>query len=436
MKPPVALLVAALLAACAVSASASFAQEPEALATPAGAAAAADAPVPVPEPSEKALRYYRSGMRLWFVYAVWGVAVPFAWIATGASARLRTFSARLAGGRWYPTIAVYLLLFLAIGFLIELPLDYFAGFVRQHAYGLSNQTLGKWLGDAVKGLGVSTAMMLAFGWLPFWLLRRSPHRWWLWCALLAVPLTAFLVLVQPIWIDPLFNEFGPMKDRQLEAEILALAERAGIEGSRVFEVAKSVDTEAVNAYVTGIGATKRIVLWDTILAKVPHDSLLFVMGHEMGHYVLHHLWKLVALVPLLVLAGLWFVHRASGAVLARFGRRIGFSELGDVAALPLLSLLFGLFLFAATPVVNAVTRHYEHQSDVFGLELTRDNRAAAEAFVALQRENLGNPRPGWVYRMWRSSHPTLGDRIDFANSYRPWDTGDPLQYGHLVRPPG
>jgi Zn-dependent protease with chaperone function len=130
----------------------------------------------------------------------------------------------------------------------------------------------------------------------------SPRRWWLWTGLAAVPFIVLMLLIAPIWIDPLFNKFGPMKDEALEAQILALADRAGIAGSRVFEVDKSVDTKAVNAYVTGVGQTKRIVLWDTIIAKLERRELLFVMGHEMGHYVLGHVPETIAFLSLVILA--------------------------------------------------------------------------------------------------------------------------------------
>lgn len=383
------------------------------------------APVEVPVPSEKALRYYRSGNLLWAVSTLWGLLVPLAWLATGASAGLRTRVRRWTGGRWYPTVTLFLLLFVVLGFLIDLPLAYYAGYLRQHAYGLSNQTLGKWTADQLKSLGLALAATTLFAWVPFWLLARSPRRWWLWTAALAVPFIVLLVLVAPIWIDPLFNEFGPMRDRALEADILALAERAGIAGSRVFEVDKSVDTEAVNAYVTGLGGTKRIVLWDTLLAKLERRQVLFVMAHEMGHYVLGHVWKTLLALPLLGFAALWLVHRTSGALLARFGARFGFRELADVAATPLLVLLFGLFLLLVSPLLLAHSRSLEREADRFGLELTRDPRAAAEAFVRLQQENLSHPRPGALYRTWRASHPSLGERIDFCNAYRPRETDPP-----------
>lgn len=427
----VALLVG-LFAAPLAAQSAATAADPTA--SPAAAAPdSATGPVPVPVPSEKAMRYYRSGNWLWGVATVWGFLVPLAWVATGWSARLRSLAARWTGGRWYPTVVVYFLLFAALGFLIDLPLAYYSDYVRPHAYDLSNQTLGKWLGDGLKGLAVGMVVSALFAWVPFWLLRRSPKRWWLWTAALSVPFVALIVLVTPIWIDPLFNEFGPMQDKALEADILSLAERAGISGGRVYEVDKSVDTEAVNAYVTGIGGTQRIVLWDTILQKLSREQLLFVMAHEMGHYVLGHVPKTLVVVPLLVLAGLWLIHRTSGALLARYGKRFGFTELSDVAAAPWLILLFGIFMFAISPLFLAYSRSMEHESDRFGLELTRDNRAAAEAFVRLQEENLGNPRPGWLYKLWRSSHPPLGERIDFCNGYRPWESGEPLAYGDRFR---
>jgi STE24 endopeptidase len=401
----------------------------------AGAAAAGSAErVPVPPPSEKALRYYRSGNVLWVIATIWGLAVPALLLFTGFSARLRDASQKI-GRVWFFTIAVYGILFTLVTFVLDLPLAYYVGYVRQHAYGLSDQTAAKWWSDAFKSLALGCIFTALILWFPYLLLRKSPRRWWLYTGLATIPLLALLLLIAPIWIEPLFNDFGPMKNKALESRILALADRAGIEGSRVYEVNKSVDTKTVNAYVTGIFNTKRIVLWDTILAKLQPPEVLFVMGHEMGHYVLGHTWQYILLGSALALFGLWVIHRTAGWLIARYRDRFGFSELADVASVPLMALLFSLVSLVLTPAILAVSRHNEHESDRFGLEITRDNRDCATAFVKLQQENLGNPRPGPLYKLWRSTHPPLGERIDFCNEYRPWETGRTLKYGDLIAGP-
>jgi STE24 endopeptidase len=391
-------------------------------------------PVPVPQPSEEAMRYYRSGNVLWLIGTVWGLAVPALLLFTGLSARMRD-AARKIGRKPFFTITLYGILFTLLTFILDLPLSYYQGFVRQHAYGLSSQAAGKWWTDTFIGLAISCVFIALTLWFPYWLLRKSPRRWWLYSGLAVAPLLALMLFVTPIWIEPSFNDFGPMKDKALESRILALADRAGIEGGRVYEVNKSVDTKTVNAYVTGFLNTKRIVLWDTLLAKLSDREALLVMGHEMGHYVLGHVPQLIALGTALALLGLWVVHRTAGGLIARYRQRFGFSELSDVASVPLMALLFSLVTFLLSPAIFAFTRHNEHEADRFGLEITRDNHDCATAFVKLQQENLSNPRPGRLFKLWRSTHPPLGERIDFCNQYRPWEQGEPLKYEELIRGP-
>jgi STE24 endopeptidase len=390
--------------------------------------------VAVPPPTGKALSYYRSGNVLWWVNVAWGLLIPVLFLFTGFSARLRNLAQRL-GRKWFFVIAVYVVLFTLINSVISLPLTYYEEFARQHAYGLSNQTFGKWFSDSLKSLAVGLIAGVLFLWVPYLLLRRSPRRWWLYSALLSIPFLIFVMLVSPIWIDPLFNRLGPMKDRQLERKILELADRAGIEGSRVFEVDKSVDTKAVNAYVTGFGGTKRIVLWDTLLAKLNSDEVLVVMAHEMGHYVLGHVVSTILFGSVLVIVTLYVAWQLSNALILRHGNRFGFDRLSDIASLPLLILLVDLASLAVSPAALAFSRYHEHEADRFALEITRSNHAAATAFVKLQEENLGVPRPGLVYKIWRASHPPIGERIDFCNEYRPWETGEPSRYASRFKPP-
>jgi Zn-dependent protease with chaperone function len=375
-----------------------------------------DAPVGVPPPSSQAVRYYRSGNVIWAVEQLLGFGVPAILLFSGLSARLRTFARRVTGRRFYPTLVVYLTLLSLLLFVVELPMSYYVGYLREHAYGLSTQRLGKWFGDQAKGLAIGVVVAAVTLWAPYLLLARSPRRWWLWTGLLALPFFVLSLLVAPIWIAPLFNKFGPMQDRALEAQVLALAERAGVEGARVFQVDKSVDTSKVNAYVTGVGRTKRIVLWDTLLRRLTPSQTLFVVGHEIGHYVLGHVWISILFSSGLVMAGLYGVHRTAGLLLGRYADRFGFDRLSDVASAPLLMLLLSVFSFAITPAALAFSRYHERQADRFGLELTRDCRAAASAFIALQQQNLAVPRPGRLYKFFRASHPPIGERVDFINA--------------------
>ena len=420
-------------------------------------------PVAVPEPSPLAMDYYRSGVWIWFIVQAWGLAVPAVILFSGLSGRMRDLARRIAspgatGGlptsvrgesalvgeppvapgeaiprlrralSWFGTIALYAIFYLALTYLIDLPLDYYLGYVRSHHYGLSNQTIGRWFEEGLKGLAVSMVVAALFLWIPYLVLSKSPKRWWLWTGLLTLPFAIGGAIVKPIWIDPLFHDFGPMTDKALEGKILALADRAGIDGGRVFEVDMSRDTKTVNAYVTGLFGTKRIVLWDTLLARLDDKEVLAVMGHEMGHYVLNHIAWDVSLSTLGSLALLFLVDRTGRALVARYGRRFRIDRLSDVASVPLMVMLLHAFNLVGAPIQLAVSRMMEHEADRFSLEITRANHSAASSFVKLQHENLSNPRPGWLSVLWRSSHPSIGDRIDFCNAYHPWTEGKPGRY--------
>lgn len=391
-------------------------------------------PVEVPPMSAKAAQFYRSGNILWVVQQLVPILIFCALLFTGISAKLRNI-ARRWGKSWFGEVVVYWVLFALIFFIIEFPLAYYTDFVRPHNYGLSSQEFSKWFIDTLKASAITFVIGGAIVLVVYWLIKKSPKRWWLYAALLTLPFTVLSILIGPLWIEPLFNRFGPMKDKVLEAKILHLAERAGISGTRVFEVDKSQDTNMVNAYVTGFGHSKRIVLWDTIIAKLTPDELLFVMGHEMGHYVLHHIEK--SIIFEFAMNFLLFLFLSTAPfVIKKNKKSFQIHALADIASLPLLLLMAQLFNLATAPISNAFSRHLEHQADIFGLEITHANHAAATAFVKLQQQNLANPAPGPLFILWRSTHPPLAKRIDFCNTYRPWDEGKPLQFERYIQESG
>ena len=361
-----------------------------------------------------------------------GLLVPAAIVFSGFSAKLRSLAFKI-GRRWYLAVGLFGVLYLVVAELVTFPLSYYLGYIRPHEYDLSVQTFPAWLIDEVKSLGVNCVLIFVGLGLPYLALKHLPRAWPWAVAAGYVPIAFVLMFLSPIVIDPLFHSFGPMKDQAMETEILALADRAGIDGGRIFEVDMSRETTTVNAYVKGFGESKRIVLWDTLLAKLDRREVLFVMGHEMGHYVLGHVVRTLLLGTFGVLAACLFVQFTGNWLVRRFRERFGFHDLGDVASFPLLILLGSVFMFAFSPVGMAYSRYQEHEADRFALELTRDNHAGATAFAKLQKENLGNPRPGQLMVLWRFTHPPLGERIDFCNDYRPWDSKVPLSYEMLFR---
>jgi Zn-dependent protease with chaperone function len=378
------------------------------------AAQSPTAPVPVPEATPLALRFYWTGNVLWVVAQLVGLLIPLALLASGAGARVARWAERV-GGRplWAVPLAIATLTLAMAG--LELPLDLYAGYVRPHAYGLSNQSPARWASHWAIGLGLTLGLWTACGSVVVALRRRSPERWWLWTGLLTLPLMVFLAVVQPVVIDPLFNDYGPLRDRALETRIRDLATRAGVGQSAIYQVDKSRDTKAVNAFVNGLFGTRRIVLWDTLLDRLEPDEVLVVMGHELGHYVKGHVFRGLAVAAVLTLVGLGLVHLLVRAWLRRRPGRWGITGGGDPAALLAVLIAGRLVFLLLVPVGYAHSRAMEREADRFGLEVTGMHRAGAMAFVKLQQSNLTNPRPGPLFRLWRSTHPSVAERVLFFN---------------------
>ncbi len=370
------------------------------------------------------------GLRVWLRIAgpIYGVLVSLLLLFTGLSARFRDI-AHAMGRRGYVRVLVYFTLYAIAATLFTMPLAWYEEFALEHQFGLSNQSLGDWAFDSIKGLTftVVSVGVVPLLWLAWRAIEKSPRAWWLWLAAGTLPVALVTTLLQPLVFDPLFNRFTPLQDESLRQEILDLGARAGIPGRNVYQVDMSSKTNKVNAYVNGFGASQRIVLWDTMLQRMQRDEVLFVMGHEMGHYMLHHIWKGLLWLTLgaFVAFGLmaWMVHGA----LRMFGVRWGVTGVSDLAALPLMVAALTVLGFAGQPALNALSRQVEHESDIYALELTHDNDAGARAFLQLAQNNRSDPEPEpWVRTLFYT-HPPLAERIEFALTYRPWAEGRPNQ---------
>ena len=374
------------------------------------AAQAADVRLPVVTP--QMLRYSRTRVVLYFVGTAYGLLALWGVLATGLSARF----ARLVQPQRFSFLRLlgYYALLETTLLLVRSPLIFYSGYSLEHTYGLSSQSLGAWLGDVGKSVGVNFLTTVPILWLLFWLIKRSPRRWslWFWGAL--IPVIAFGIFASPVLVEPVFNKFTPLPPGPLRAQIQVLAAKAGIPDAPILVADKSRQTHETNAYVTGIGSSARIVLWDTTIQKMPQDQVLAIVGHEMGHYVLKHvLWGfamtiggLLVLLPLAQLFLEW--------LLRRFGRRWQVKSLSDIAAAPMLLLTVSLFSFLLAPLTNGISREIEHQADVYGLQVTGNPSAMARAFVSLSEQNLSDPDPPVFVKFWLLDHPALKDRIDFA----------------------
>ena len=370
--------------------------------------------------------YSMKRVSLALIEPLYGAIAALLLLFTGISARMRDVAHRVGGNR-YVRVLVYFAQYSIAAWVLSFPLAWLQGFALEHQYHLSNQNFGAWFVDELKGLGLGVVFLgvVPIAAFSYWAIAKRPRDWWLYLAIGSFPVIVMSVLIQPLLIDPAFNKFTPLHDKQLERKILDLAEKAGIPGRRVFEVNKSAQTKKLNAYVSGFGASQRIVLWDTTLKDMKEDEILFVMGHEMGHYVLHHIWKGILLSVALSALFFYVSYLFTGWAVSRFGPRWGFHELSDVASMPLIVGTIGLISFVAQPVTNSFTRAIEHEADQFGLEVTQLNDAGARAFIKLGAGNKSNPEPNPLIKAFVYTHPPLVERIRYALEYHPWTEGKP-----------
>ncbi len=336
---------------------------------------------------------------------------------TGLSAKLRDWAG--VAKKKFLVIWLFVILFVALDYLLNFPFHFYRSFVVENQYGFLNQSFGEWLGEDLLNLLVKMIFTVIPVWFLYWLINKA-RFWWLWMAVIAIPIAVFFIVIAPVVIDPLFNKYEPLKDKELETQILQLASTAGIENSDVFQVNASKQSSKINAYVTGLFGTKRIVLYDTMIDNFETDEIRFAMGHEMGHYVMNHIWKGLVLGIVFVGFALWLTGRTIQPVINRFKNRFKFDRLGDIASLPLILTFLAILSFLFNPVFNGYSRHMERQSDKYAMDVSRiTGEAAAVAFDKLSVFNLSDPDPHPLIEFWFYSHPALSKRIKFVLSYQP-----------------
>jgi len=315
--------------------------------------------------------------------------------------------------------------------IVSLPLAIGTGFLREKRYGFMNQDFGAWMGDRGKHFLVTLCVRLLLVMLLYVLIRRLGRGWWVPGAAVTIALTIVGVAVTPVFVDPLFNTFTPLEDRDLRRDILELAHSRGIPAEEVYQMDASRQSEHNNAYVTGLLGTQRIVLYDTLLKRFAPREIRAIMGHEMGHYVLRHVWKTVAFLVPFILIGFLFVDRMARRLIDSHPRW-DIRRLEDPAALPLVVLLALLYTLLTGPAIAAYSRHQESAADRFGLELTRDPEAAASTFAKFGRYDLSEYEVHPLIETLLFSHPSVNNRIRKAQAWaraHPGVTGTPEPSG-------
>ena len=389
-----------------------------------------------PDKLAKAIELDRIRNILGMVAPLWSIAALWLVLASGFAVRLEGWAQRTMRQRWLQGLLFFALLLVAITFA-GLPVD-MIGHAVNVAYGISIQSWGSWLGDQAKALGltvaVGTPVLLLFNWM----VRRWPRRFWLGVWLATLPLLVLSLFVAPL-LEPLFNQYEPLASHHaaLVDKLEAVVARNGthIPPQRMFLMLASRKTNGLNAYVDGIGATKRIVVWDTTAGRIPDDEILFIFGHESGHYVLNHIPRMLAISAV----GLFFVFWASTAFAGMLARRCGIAwrlrtseatgpSLGTRAGFVVLIFALTVAGFVMQPVTNGISRHFEHQADVYGQEaihgLVPDPRkTAVAAFNALGAAYLEDPDPNPWIEFWEYDHPSVKNRTNFAAQYDPWAKG-------------
>ncbi len=383
-----------------------------------------------PDKLEKAYALYLLNGTLYFVTTAWSFLVLYLMLRTRFGIRLRNLAITVSRFRVLQAVIV-MSVFVLVLQLTQLPFDAYDQHVSLR-YGLSVQPWGSWFGDWGKSLLLGMLFASILGWILYAVLRHSPRRWWFYFWLAVIPIVIIVLFVTPIWIEPLFNKFEPLTGHHadLVTQIERVVHRGGMDipPERMFEMKASEKTTQLNAYVTGFGATKRVVVWDTTMEHMTIPQTLFVFGHEMGHYVLGHIPKQVAIILLILLVLFYVGYRLANWMVGRYGEGWGIRDLGDWASLPLLVMILSVLTFLATPVLNGVSRHYEHQADQYGLEVIHGlvpdaQRSAAQSFQILGERSLDYPYVGKLAEFWAWSHPTIRDRMIFVQTYDPWGEG-------------
>ncbi|HQV72198.1 MAG: M48 family metallopeptidase [Dokdonella sp.] len=361
-----------------------------------------------PEQRAQSDAYFEGGYWLQLWDLLYGLAVAWILLRSGLSRKMRDIGRRMSKRPSLVTM-IYVVQWLLIGSLLMLPLTIYSGFFREHAYGLATQTFGEWSVDQLKELLISLIILPVVIALLYGAVRKTGERWWIWATGGAFVLILFFMMIAPVFLDPVFNDYKPLRQGEVREQVLSLARANMIPDNNVVEFDASKQTTRISANVSGFLGTTRVALNDNLLDRTSKPEILAVLGHEMGHYVLNHGLRLVIYMTLILGLGFWVVHRSFDRALLRWGPRFGLEGRADPAALPLALAILSLFFFFATPLTNSVVRQAEAEADAYGLNAAQEPNGFAMA--AMRLSTYRKIKPGVLEEIIFYDHPSGYARV-------------------------
>jgi STE24 endopeptidase len=353
-------------------------------------------------------QYFEGGywVQLWEL--LWSVGSCVLLLITGASRRKSRFSQRFSQARWIST-PIYVALFVLALYLLGLPLSIYTDFIREHQYGMSDQSFGGWMRDQLMMLGPNILLAAVALTCIYAAVRRAGARWWVWATGISYVFLMFVQLIAPVYLLPLLNDYKPLPDGAVKQAVLSLARANQVPTKQVEWFDASKQTTRISANVAGLLNTTRIALNDNLLNKTSLPEIKAVLGHEMGHYVLNHAWKGSILLALVIGAALWLLSISMDRALARWGSRLNLSDRADPAALPLAVALLSVIFYLLGPIQNLVVRSYEAEADAFGINASREPYGWAMA--AMRLSTYRKIRPGKIEEFLFYDHPSGYERV-------------------------
>ena len=359
--------------------------------------------------------YFEGGYWLPLWGTAIGVLVDWLFLRFRIAHTLRAFGERVSKRAWIVT-AITAFFYTLIGTLVTLPWTIYTGYTREKRYDLLDQTFGAWAGEQAIGIAMALVLMPLAVVAIYALIRRAPRSWWLWSTGVIGLFMLFAMVLGPVFIAPLFNEYTELEDGPLRDRIEAVAAQYEIPAGHIYVFDQSKQHKRISANVSGLGPTIRISLNDNLLERTSEEEILAVMGHEMGHYKLHHTWWIVGILLSLFALGLFVTSRVAPALIRRYGERWGVRAMGDPASLPVLAICLGIWMFLMTPATNSLIRWAESKADAFGLDAAREPDGFAK--VAMRLSEYRKIEPGPLEEFVFFDHPSGATRVRMAMQWK------------------